>query len=255
VALAPSDVQAHAALSLVLTFSGDHAATVREVEQALRLDPNLPVSDRIVAGLAFSLHGDHERAIGVLERARTVFPGLDNLHAVLAVAYARAGRLAEARSAAAEARRLGPSLNLELFRIVYGNFRDPQDLTLFLDALRQAGMPAWPFGFTGAGLDRLAGAEVEQLAFGRTWQGRTEKGEPAFLQIGRDGKTAFRTPMQIETGMAFVEGDLLCEQSERVLFGRVRCGPVYRRAAEPGADAPRYTYVNAQKLFHFSAVD
>jgi hypothetical protein len=52
-----------------------------------------------------------------------------------------------------------------------------------------------------------------------------------------------------------VEGDLLCEQSESVLFGRVRCGPVYRGALEPGADGPRYTYVNAQKLFHFSPVD
>jgi TolB-like protein len=79
-----------------------------------------------VQDVAFSLHGDHGRAIGVLERARTVAPKVDNLQAVLAVAYARAGRLAEARAAAAEARRLGPSLNLELFRIVYGNFRNPR---------------------------------------------------------------------------------------------------------------------------------
>ena len=100
--------QAHAALSLVLTFAGSHADAVAAVEQSLRLDPSPPTSDRLVAGLAFSLHGDHARAIEVLEHARAVAPDVDDIHALLAMAYARAGRLDDARSAAAEALRLVP---------------------------------------------------------------------------------------------------------------------------------------------------
>jgi len=133
------------------------------------------------------------------------------------------------------------------------HFRRGRDLEHLLEAMREAGLPAWPFNFRGDDRDRLSGVDISQLAFGRTWQGRTETGEPALLQLGRDGKTAFRTPTQIVTGTAFVDGDMLCEQSENVLLGRPRCGPVYRRSH--GAGELAYTYVNAFTVFHFSPVE
>ena len=91
-------------------------------------------------------------------------------------------------------------------------------------------MPQWPFGFRGDGLERLNGADISQLALGRTWRGRTEQGEPAIFQIGQDGRSAFRTPSKIETGTVFVDRDMLCEQSESAMLGRPRCGPIYRRS-------------------------
>ena len=102
---------------------------------------------------------------------------------------------------------------------------------------------------------RLTGEEISRLAFGRTWQGRTGEGDPAFLQIGRDGRTALRTSTQIALGNAIVDEDLLCERSESVALGRARCGPVYRHPRRPGEAGPGYTYVNAEKLLHFSPVD
>ena len=154
---------------------------------------------------------------------------------------------------AAEATRLVPVTSVETWRVLYAHFRNDQDLERVLDAMRDAGLPEWPFGFRGEDHDRLTRADISRLAFGRTWQGRTGAGEPALLQFSRDGKTAFRTPKQIVTGTAFVDGDRLCEQSENVLLGRPRCGPVYRRTHEPGE--PAYTYVNAFTLFHFSPVE
>ena len=70
VALGPSDAEAQAALSFVLTFSGRHADAVAAVEKALRLDPRLPTGDRIVAALAFLLNEEPERAVGILGAAR-----------------------------------------------------------------------------------------------------------------------------------------------------------------------------------------
>jgi len=119
--------------------------------------------------------------------------------------------------------------------------------------MRDAGLPQWPFDFRGDKHDRLNGDDISRLVLGRTWQGRTEAGQWAFLQFSREGKTAFRTPTQIVTGTAFVDGDMLCEQSENVLLGRPRCGPVYRQ--NHGAGEPKYTYVNALKVFHFSPVE
>lgn len=253
VALGPSDAEAHAALSLVLTFSGRHADAVAAIETAQQFNPSLTVSERQVAGMAFLLHGDYARAIEMLERARAETRRPDGIYVLLAAAYARAGRLNEARDAVADARSLVSVMSVELCRVLYASFRNDQDLELILDAMRDAGLPQWPFDFHGEDRDRLNGADISRLAFEQTWQGRTGAGEPALLQFSPDGKTAFRTPTQIATGTAFVDGDMLCQQSENVLLGRPRCGPVYRRTHDPGE--PAYTYVNAFTLFHFSPVE
>jgi adenylate cyclase len=254
VALAPGDAQAHAALGLVLAFSGEHAEAAAAVERSLRMDPVPPTSDAIVAGLALSLNGNHNRAIEVLERARTAAPLVDEVHAALAVAYAGAGRLDDARAATEATLRLGPILNVELYRIVYAHFRDGRDLERILDALRQAGLPEWPYGFRGDEAARLDGGEIAHLAFGHTWQGQAGNGGPALLQFTADGQAAYREQAQIELGVAFVKDDMLCERSETVLSGRTRCGPVYRRPPQSQATDTSYTYVNAFKLFHFSQV-
>ncbi|HXV23257.1 MAG TPA: tetratricopeptide repeat protein [Alphaproteobacteria bacterium] len=253
VALGPSDAEAYIAQGLVYSFDGRYSEAIVAIETALRLNPNLSSSDREVAGLAFLLHGDYRRAIEVLERARTETPDVVDPHLLLAAAYVGAGRVNEARAAAAEAHRLTPNVSIELNRITYASLRNGRDLERILDAMHKAGIPEWPFAFQGDERDRLKGVDIVDLALGRTWRGRTGAGEPALFQIGRDGKTAFRTPTQIVTGNAFIDRDLLCEQSENVLWGRPRCGPVYRRSHESGE--PSYTYVNASGVLHFSPIE
>jgi TolB-like protein/class 3 adenylate cyclase/Flp pilus assembly protein TadD len=256
VALGPSDAEAHAAKSIVLTFCGRHADAVAAIETAQRINPNLSTSAREVAGLAFLLHGEPERAIETLERARAEnlrTAGDAGIYALLATAYARTGRLEEARDAVAEARARVPVVSVELWRVLYAHFRNDEDLDQVLSGIRDAGFPQWPFAFGGEDRRRMDGADISRIAMGRTWQGRTEAGEPAFMQIADDGKTAFRTPTQIVTGRAYVDGDMLCEQSESVLLGRARCGPIYWRSA--GAGETAYTYVNALTVFHFSPVE
>jgi tetratricopeptide (TPR) repeat protein len=255
VALAPSDAESHAALSLVLTFSGHHGAAAAAIDTAIRLNPNLPTSDRIIAGLAFLLNDEPERSIRMLERARADAPNVDDTHAMLTAAYALADRMDAARRAAAEAVRLGPNLCVELYRVIFAHFRSQQDLTKVLDAMSAGGLPQWPYGFSADPHDRLKAAEITRLSFGRIWRGRLEGGEPALIQIEPDGKMAFRTTTQISTGMAFVTGDMLCERFEGLSLGRPVCGPVYRLSSPSGDDLLAYAYANASKVFRFSPVE
>ncbi len=101
----------------------------------------------------------------------------------------------------------------------------------------------------------MTAAEIERLAFGRTWQGRIDGGGQALAQIKPNGELVFRAMTQLATGRAFVSGDMFCERIEALSLGRSVCGPVYRHINPLGEDDLAYTYVNASKTFHFSPVE
>ena len=135
----------------------------------------------------------------------------------------------------------------------YAHFRNEDDLTYILDALRDAGLPDWPFGFKGDAHDQLDGEEITGTVMGKLLRGKTEpSGSPALMQIGVDGKAAFRSATQLMTETVFVERNMLCEQSENA-FGRPDCGPVYRRINSP--DETRFAYVNSTRVFYFLPVE
>ncbi|MDE1991079.1 MAG: tetratricopeptide repeat protein [Rhizobiaceae bacterium] len=258
VALSPGDAAAQIALGYVQLFASNHAEAGAAVETALRLDPDLAAVDREIAGLVFLMRGDTAKAIDTLERTRDDAPSVSEFRILLAAAYARANRLPDARTALAQGFKLlagSESFNersLAAWRIGYAYFRNPQDLALVIDALRQAGLPEWPFGFTADEKDRVDGSALASLVLGHTLQGYLEPGgQPAMLQIEQDGNAGFRSMTRMYTAKFYVDDDLLCEQSEN-MFGRPDCGPVYKGGDETGQG---YTFVNSGKVFHFVAVN
>lgn len=189
----------------------------------------------------------------MLERARAEAPRVDDTHALLAAAYIRAGFIDNARAAAAEARRLFPANNVSIYGVILEHLRSGHDLAQILGAMQDAGLPEWPYGFRGEEQGRLSAAEIDSIAFGRTLLGQFEGVGPALMQIGHDGKGAFRTPTHILTGSAF--GDILCEQTEATALGRPVCGPVYRQPKGAGGNEASHVYVTANKLFYFTPVE
>jgi TolB-like protein len=252
VALGPGDAEVQAALGYVQLFAGNHAAAASAIETALKLDPNLSPINREVAGLVFLLQGNTAKAIATLERARDDVPDAGDFQIKLAAAYARGGRLADAKAAVAHGLHLGAGANsLAAYRTSHAHFRNPQDLALLIEALRQAGLPEWPSGFTGNERDRLKGEEIAVLVLGHTLWGQIDTGEPAIMQIDRNGNSAFRSVRQLLTGTVYVDGDYLCERSEN-MFGRPDCGPVYKRTDTSGRVS--YAYVNSRNVFYISQV-
>ena len=201
--------------------------------------------------MVYFFNGDNERAIAALERARDESPGVGNVLISLGAAYAQAGRIAEAHAAVTEGLRNFPNDDsIAGVKLGWAHFRNEQDLETLISALRKAGLPEWPYGFTADERDRLKGQEIIELVIGHTLQGLAEPGpRPAIMQIGKDGQTAFRSPTQFITETVFVRQDLLCEKSENA-FGRPDCGPVFRRQGDPA-----FSFVNSRVVFHFSPVD
>ncbi|RWO79504.1 MAG: tetratricopeptide repeat protein [Mesorhizobium sp.] len=259
VALGSGDAATQIAVGYIQLFAGNHNEAALAVETALKLDPNLAPIDREVVGVVFLLLGDTKKAIETLERARDDAPEAGSLRILLAAAYARAGRSEDAKAAIADGLRLVARTessarlrSLEAFRNLYAHLRNAEDLSPIIDALRQAGLPEWPFGFTADEHARLNGAEIASLVVGKTLKGNLEPdGLPAIMQIEQDGTAVFRTMTRMITVRVYVDRDLLCEQSEN-LFGRPICGPVYRRRDAAGNG---YSYVNVGMVFHFVTVN
>lgn len=251
VSLGPANAEAHMAVAYVQLVWGNHADAAAAIETALRYDPNPSAIDRYTAGMVFYLQRDYKRAIDSFKRAGYGSQGNGEFVTALAMAYVRVGRIDEARATVAEAGRLlGGRDCLAAWRLGNGHFRE-EDLAFFLDALREAGLPEWPFGFHGDELYRLRGAEIAAIVMGKVLRGTNEPTESlAIMQVQMDGKAAFRSATQMMTETVSVKGDLLCEQSENA-FGQPDCGPVYRHAKP--TDETGYAYVNSSKVFYFSA--
>ncbi|WP_028747795.1 adenylate/guanylate cyclase domain-containing protein [Rhizobium mesoamericanum] len=253
VSLGPANAEAHMAVAYVQLGWGNHADAAAAVETALKYDPNPSAIDRYTAGMVFFLQHDYKKATDSFQRARDGSENNGDFVTPLAMAYARAGRIEDARATVKELSRLrGGRECLAGWRIANANLRS-QDLALTLDALRDAGLPEWPFGFRGDEQARLTGGEIASTVMGKVLRGKTEPSKsPAIMQVQMDGKAAFRSPTQMMTETVSIKGDLLCEQSENA-FGQPSCGPVYRHANP--ADGTSYAYVNSTKVFYFSAAD
>lgn len=252
VALGPGDAEAYITLGYVQLFAGNFADAAAAIEVALKLDPNLSPINRQIAGEVFFFSGDNDRAIATLERAHNDGPEIDDILNTLAAAYARGGRIADARAAIAQSIGL-PTSDPSFAALRMGgwaHFRYEKDLKFFVDAFRLAGLPEWPFGFQEQGRERLKGEEIRHLIVGHTLKGIIAPGErQAMMQVGTDGKAAFRSTASFVTATMFVDHDLLCTQSENA-FGNPDCGPILRNTGK----FP-FIYVNSTFVFQFAPVD
>ena len=136
-AVNPNDALLHAARGLAEDFLGHFEQGKSEVGQAMRLSPRDPNTGawHNFESLAELGLGRFDAAIEesnkAIDAGYRVFPP----YVQLAVAYALEGKLAEAKAALAEARRINPKLTVKLMREL-----DP-DFPWMSEGLRKAGLP------------------------------------------------------------------------------------------------------------------
>ncbi len=123
-------------------WHGDPDGAIAHFTQAIRLSPLDPELYRMQAGMA-AAHLFAERFDEAASWAATSFRDLPSflmVVAVIAASHALAGRADEARQAMQHLRQLDPALRIANLRD-WLPFRRPQDIAIFSDGLRQAGLP------------------------------------------------------------------------------------------------------------------
>jgi adenylate cyclase len=251
VALDANSAEAYANLALVLTYAGQPAEALSAMATALRLNPKAPQHMHDLHAWVLFMNRRYDEALAELEADRE---GPRSYFApdTLAMAYAQLGRIDEARVALQSLLQRSPHQSIEYFRVVFEHFRRDEDLEFYLNALRKAGVPEWPYGFEGRPEDRLDASAIKALALGQTWTGRTEEGRQFFQEIGADGTIAYRDPATFIVGTASVQGDALCLEYPAFLMGRQHCGFVYRNPSPTSESNSPYVYVNVDTVKYFA---
>lgn len=123
-------------------FTGRHEAACEAIDRALRLSPvSLTIGDTErckVSALTFL--GRHGEAVDLAERVLARQPGVMATLRVVAVAHALAGNTARAAEIGTRLREIDPKLRLSVLRD-YIPHRRPEDIALFAEGLRRAGIP------------------------------------------------------------------------------------------------------------------
>jgi len=251
VSLGPNSADAYLNLAIVLMYSGIPSEALAAIETALRLNPKPSPGVYAYYGEVLVMNRYYDKAIKSLEKARA---SSFTARAYLAIAYSQLGRLDDAKVEVAGMLKRYPAMSLSFQRILYAHFKRGEDRALIFEALREAGMPEWPFGYKGHAENRLDGSALKTLAFGRTWAGHTGTGLRFMQEIGADGKMAYRNEQNFFTGNASVQGDMLCLQSAVLLLGRKHCGYVYRNPEGTLEENNAYVYVGTAFLLFFSPV-
>jgi len=138
--LTPGDARTRAVYAQFLHFSGNPSEGVELAKQAYRANP----SDMVVTyylGANYRAAGQYEQAIDTLKRRRQLFGRPDpNPDLNLAAAYMLSGKEAEARAVVQDILKAVPHYNVQA-AIRGAPYRRPEDLKLYLDTIRAAGLP------------------------------------------------------------------------------------------------------------------
>jgi adenylate cyclase len=137
IALNPNDAHALAGRGNIRMWLGETDAAIKDLELALRIDPELIAMDRFALSVAYYLKGRYDAAIeqAALNLQRT--EGANFSRIVLAAAYAEQKKDGEAARVVAGIHRLDPTFDSGDFG---SKFLSPDDLGRLRDGMRKAGL-------------------------------------------------------------------------------------------------------------------
>jgi adenylate cyclase len=244
----------HAAMSGALSFAGRPAEGLEHAKTAVRLDPQNLDRYLINIGVAHFCMGAWQETVTVVEKALKLKPDMVPWNALLSAAYARLGRIDEARAAYEIFRKPWEGYPFSLAAVMsYWPFKDRQAADSFAEGLLTAGMPGRLSDYIHVSReDQLTEQDIRML-HGSTVVGLNPDGSQRFLQFHKNGERCIYrgppwglidgTPWSGEdTAKIWFEGDSQCFQYEKLFGGMVFCEVWYKNPR--GTPERKDEYVN-----------
>ncbi|MEJ2122734.1 MAG: tetratricopeptide repeat protein, partial [Alphaproteobacteria bacterium] len=140
--LNPNYANAHYGLAFALCFTGQPEDAIRELDEAQRLSPHDPLlwAFTAIKSFAMALQRRYEDALVWARRAQQWPNATVWAYFTEVVPLVELGRIEEARQAMDRAIEIKPDLSAAFFEQIF-RFKDPAEMTRFMDSLCRAGLP------------------------------------------------------------------------------------------------------------------
>jgi TolB-like protein/DNA-binding SARP family transcriptional activator/lipopolysaccharide biosynthesis regulator YciM len=250
----PGDAEAHANLATVLFFAGDLDGAAAEVSKARKLNPALSTDLRLISAMvAFAQH-HYPIAIAEFNAIRESVQRSDLVLEHLAAAYAYLGDIAKAKAIVSELKEVLPITNLGYYAVLHENIGTPEQTAHFIEGLRRAGIPEWPFNDRRREEDRLSSDELRALIAKPTWKGKLANGVDFVQYFDHTGSFAYGSTTSLLTGRVEIRDGQLCQIIEGYLLNRPSCGYVFRNDS-PDHPTGTLAYVSIDAAKYFTVLE
>jgi len=240
--LDPNSPSSNQGMGVVLFFSGKPKEAVEFIKRAMRLDPHDPARYYDQLGSAQFCMGNLEEAVTLFERGRRLKPDTWAREPWLISMQGFLGREKEARLALDTFRKKWGEVDLSV--MYHFPFKDRRVADRFAEGLIRAGIKIPPSGYFPAFKEnQLTGKEIKRLLSDAAMTGIDLDGQQWWIEGKSNGEITWRAKGELpsDTGRRWIEGDLICHQFQKRLWGLESCGTVFRN--------PRGTYERKDEYF------
>jgi len=140
VQLNPNGAEAHVQLAAILVFAGNPDEAIRLINRAFRLNPTPTSYYFNMLGIAYRSVNQYEDAITACEKMVHMNPNSLPSYITLASCHSLLNQMDQARQYVTEILRIEPEYSVGQFALTMP-FKDKEELELYLEALRKAGLP------------------------------------------------------------------------------------------------------------------
>jgi hypothetical protein len=225
----------------------------------MRLDPHNPARYLIYLGLAHFCMGELKEAMVLVEKGMRLNPELSGAATWIAAYCGLLDREKEARAAVDTLiKAFGKLATMEEIRYFFP-FKDRAVADQFVEGLLKGGY--WPGKISGEYFhpqkeNQLTGEEIKKLLFGSKITAINPYGQQWWYDWKKNGEFTCRGPGPIssDTGMSRVEGDMICSQGKKQLWGLEYCQTVFRNARGTKDGKDEYFFMSDIGFAHFSLV-
>jgi adenylate cyclase len=138
--LEPNSTAALVHYAMVLNWVGRTQEALQLLEEVMRMEPIPAIINLIIYAESLRDAGRYDEAITVAKRAIEQEPNATGVPILLTQCYWLSGHKEEARAEAAEVIRIHPKFSIEMWQRV-NPAKDKAKLKIFIDAMREAGLP------------------------------------------------------------------------------------------------------------------
>jgi hypothetical protein len=234
--LDPNDPSCLQTMAFILNMTGRPKEAMEFIEKGMRLDPHNPSRYLWLLGWThFNREGFAEAAHSI-EKAVRLNPENVGIKMQLGAFYGLLGRDQEAREAVDACRGVFHVGDVA-WNMFFYPFTGRRHADRYAEGLLKAGVPPGKAAggyFPAFKENQMTGEEIKRLFFGARMTGIAPDGhhsyEPWWCEIKKNGEITWRGAGAItsDTGKSRIEGDMICNQYQKRLWGIEICGTVFR---------------------------